>query len=140
MSSTSATTSSISIYVPTSPLTQEARADRIELKNLGETQALRQLEEAGADRRGIEAMQEADELVRSDEEFWEEQARSLAVFAWRGARTLAAEPPPAVRGGRRSPVHQAAAARHHVPAAAFVLALASGSCGLMKTPTRRRSP
>src|SRR6188472_3363501 len=68
---------SVSIYVPTSPLTQEARASRIELKNLSSA-ALRQLEEAGADRRGIEAIrEELDELV-DDEEFWEEQARSLA--------------------------------------------------------------
>jgi hypothetical protein len=124
---------SVSIYVPTSPLTQEARASRIELKNLSSA-ALRQLEEAGADRRGIEAIrEELDELV-DDEEFWEEQARSLAVFASpAGARTF--------RLPNRLPAVVEVADRPYVkpllrattfPQAAFVLALASGSVRLIE--------
>ena len=124
---------SVSIYVPTSPLTQEARASRIELKNLSGA-ALRQLEEAGADRRGIEAIrEELDELV-DDEEFWEEQARSLAVFASpAGARTF--------RLPNRLPAVVEVADRPYVkpllrattfPQAAFVLALASGSVRLIE--------
>jgi hypothetical protein len=124
---------SVSIYVPTSPLTQDARASRIELKNLSSA-ALRQLEEAGADRRGVEAIrEELDELV-DDEEFWEEQARSLAVFASpAGARTF--------RLPNRLPAVVEVADRPYVkpllrattfPQAAFVLALASGSVRLIE--------
>ncbi|HZX02532.1 hypothetical protein, partial [Kribbella sp.] len=69
---------SVSIYLPTSPLTQEAQADRIELKNLA-TEAFRQLE--GADKRTVDEIREAlDDLV-DDDAFWASQARSLAVFA-----------------------------------------------------------
>ena len=124
---------SVSIYVPTSPLTQEAQASRIELKNLA-GEAIRQLEEAGADRRGIEEIGDAlDELV-DDEDFWAEQARSLAVFASpEGARTF--------RLPSRVPQLVEVAARFYVkpllrattfPQAAFVLALAAGSVRLVE--------
>jgi hypothetical protein len=124
---------SVSIYVPTSPLTQEARASRIELKNLSGA-AIRQLEEAGADRRGIEAIrEELDELV-DDEEFWDEQARSLAVFASpAGARTfrLPNHLPAVVEVADRPYVKPLLRATTF-PQAAFVLALAAGSVRLIE--------
>jgi hypothetical protein len=70
----------VSIYLPTTPVSQDAAGDRIELKNLAK-EALRQLEKAGADKRRVAALMEhLDDLV-DDDEFWRFQARSLAVLA-----------------------------------------------------------
>ncbi len=69
----------VSIYLPTTPLTQEAEADRIALKNLG-AQALAQLEAAGGDKRRMAAIEEQLQELHDDDEFWRLQARSLAVF------------------------------------------------------------
>ena len=123
----------ISIYLPTSPLTQEAQADRIELKNLA-TEAARQLEASGADRRAAADVRESlDELV-DDEDFWAMQARSLAVFASpSGLRTF--------RLPNRLTSAVEVADRFYVkpllravtfPQAAFVLALAAGSVRLVE--------
>jgi Bacterial archaeo-eukaryotic release factor family 11 len=71
---------SVSIYLPTTPLTQEAAADRVALKNLAR-EAARQLREAGADKRLLASLEEQlDDLV-DDDAFWRFQARSLAVLA-----------------------------------------------------------
>jgi hypothetical protein len=70
----------VSIYLRTTPLTQQAQADRIELKNLAK-RALEQLQDAGVDKRRSAAVAEQlDDLV-DDDEFWRFQAHSLAVFA-----------------------------------------------------------
>jgi len=70
----------VSLYLPTSELTQETDRDRLELKNLA-TDAVRQLEAAGGDKRRIESLAEQlDDLV-DDDAYWRLQARSLAVFA-----------------------------------------------------------
>ena len=70
----------VSLYLPTSPLGQEAEQHRLALKNLG-LEAVRQLEAAGVDKRQIRPIgEELDDLV-DDHEFWQMQARSLAVFA-----------------------------------------------------------
>jgi len=70
----------VSIYLPTTPVTQEVKGDRIELKNLAKEVA-RQLEAAGADKRRVTALSEhLDDLV-DDDEFWRYQAHSLAVLA-----------------------------------------------------------
>jgi len=70
----------VSIYLRTTPVTQQAAGDRIELKNLAK-EAVRQLEEANADKRRVAALAEQlDDLV-DDDEFWRFQARSLAVLA-----------------------------------------------------------
>jgi hypothetical protein len=70
----------VSIYLPTTPVSQETVGDRIELKNLAK-EALRQLETAKADKRRIAALMEhLDDLV-DDDEFWRFQARGLAVLA-----------------------------------------------------------
>lgn len=71
----------VSLYLATTPLSQEAtNKDRLGLKNLA-AEAAKQLEEAGCDARQIGAVAEQlDDLV-DDEEFWRFQAHSLAVFA-----------------------------------------------------------
>jgi hypothetical protein len=123
----------VSIYLPTSPLTQEAQADRIELKNLA-AEAIGQLEAADADRRAVADVREAlDDLV-VDDDFWAEQARSLAVFATSElvqTFRLANELTSAVEVGDRfyvKPLLRAVT----FPQAAFVLALASGSVRLVE--------
>jgi hypothetical protein len=123
----------VSIYVATSPIPQEAQADRIELKNLA-TDAARQLEAAGADRRAVADLREPlDELV-DDDDFWAAQARSLAVFASPASlRTF--------RLPNRLTSSVEVADRFYVkpllravtfPQAAFVLALAAGSVRLVE--------
>jgi hypothetical protein len=117
----------VSLYVPTSPLTQEAQGGRIELKTLT-AQALRQLEDGGAARRAIAELREPLEELVDDEAFWAEQAGSLAVFAAPGGvRTfrlpnrLTSE----VEVGDRfyvKPLLRAVT----FPQSAFVLALAAG--------------
>jgi hypothetical protein len=70
----------VSIYLPTTPVSQETAGDRIELKNLAR-QASHQLEAAKADKRRVAALMEhLDDLI-DDDEFWRFQARSLAVLA-----------------------------------------------------------
>src|SRR5258708_11561097 len=70
----------VSIYLPTTPVSQEAAGDRIKLKNLAK-EALRQLETADADKRRVAALMEhLDDLV-DDDEFWRLQAHSLAELA-----------------------------------------------------------
>ncbi|MCP3371950.1 hypothetical protein [Bradyrhizobium cajani] len=70
----------LSIYLRTSPVTQETAGDRIELKNLAK-QGIQQLEAAGVDKRHVAALAEhLDDLI-DDDEFWRFQARSLAVLA-----------------------------------------------------------
>jgi Bacterial archaeo-eukaryotic release factor family 11 len=130
----------VSIYLPTTPLTQDAQADRIELKNLV-SEATDQLETAGADRHVVLDVRESLNDLVDDDEFWSEQAHSLAVFAAPGSvRTfrlpnqLSAE----VEVGDRfyvKPLLRAVT----FPQAAFVLALASGSVRLVEV-TRAGAP
>src|SRR5262245_3860236 len=68
----------VSLYLPTSPITSRAQADRIALKNLA-GQALRQL--ADHDRRQVRAIEALVMDLVDDEAFWAVQANSLAVFA-----------------------------------------------------------
>lgn len=73
----------VSIYLPTTPLSQEAAADRIALRNMGKEVAA-QLEAAGADKRRVASLlEQLDDLV-DDTRFWQFQARSLAIFATPG--------------------------------------------------------
>jgi hypothetical protein len=114
-------------------VTQDAQAERIELKNLISASA-EQIEAAGTDRRRLSVIREPlDELVE-DDEFWAEQARSLAVFASpRGVRTY--------RLPNRLTGAVEVADRFYVkpllravtfPQAGFVLALAAGSVRLVE--------
>lgn len=70
----------VSIYLPTTPITQDIQQSRIALSNLAK-EAVRQLREAGTDKRRLAALQEHLDDLADDEEFWRFQAHSLAVFA-----------------------------------------------------------
>ena len=71
---------SVSIFLPTTPISIETDADRILLKNLAK-EAIGQLEAAGADKRRVGALaEELDDLV-DDDEFWRFQAHGLAIYA-----------------------------------------------------------
>jgi hypothetical protein len=126
------TPGSVSIYLPTTPVTTEIGANRIELKNLANA-ALDQLRATGLDKRDIARIaDELDDLV-DDEAFWARQAYSLAVFATPdGIRTF--------RLPNRLSAIVEVSDRFHVkpllravtfPQACFVLALAQGSVRLL---------
>lgn len=70
----------VSIYLETTPLTQDSGASRITLGNLAK-QARDQLEAAGFDKRRLAALMEQIEAVEADDEFWRLQANSLALLA-----------------------------------------------------------
>lgn len=70
----------VSIYVPTTPLTQHIGAARIEYGNLVKS-ALAQLDAAGFDKRRRASLEEGLAMLDADDEFWRVQAHSLAVFA-----------------------------------------------------------
>jgi hypothetical protein len=79
---------SVSIYLPTSPLPQDADADRIEFKNLA-TAAVGQLEAAGADRATVAGVREHVDDLLDDDAFWTRMAASLAAFVTpSGVRTF----------------------------------------------------
>lgn len=69
----------ISIYLKTTPLTQEIGGSRITLGNLVKT-AIGQLEAAGLEKRRIWPLQEHLDGLRTDDAFWEHQAHSLAIL------------------------------------------------------------
>jgi hypothetical protein len=123
----------VSIYLPTTPITPDAEADRIAFKNLT-AEAVGELEAAGAgsaERRGIE---EALTDLHDDRGFWQLQAHSLAVFADQdGVRSF--------RLPNRLTEALQVADRYYVkpllrtvtfPQTAFVLALAEGSVRLLE--------
>jgi hypothetical protein len=70
----------VSIYLKTTPRTQDAGASRIELGNLAK-QARQQLEAVGLDKRRLALLTEHFEDLADDMEFWSHQANSLAVLA-----------------------------------------------------------
>ncbi len=70
----------VSLYLPTSPLPQEANASRILLGNLAE-QALSQVAAEQVSRGRVDALREALAGLREDDDFWRYQANSLAVLA-----------------------------------------------------------
>lgn len=73
------TPASVSIYLPTTPVSGEISGDRTILKNLAK-KALAQLTEAGHDKREVSSIEaHLDDLV-DDESFWRFQAHSLAIF------------------------------------------------------------
>lgn len=72
-------TPAVSIYLRTTPVTQDTKSDRIELKNLFNT-ALKEMKAAGIDKRSIWPI-EADVIeLLEDDDFWATQAHSLAIF------------------------------------------------------------
>jgi hypothetical protein len=123
----------VSIYLATSPVPQQAQAERIELKNLV-AEAAEQIEAAGGRRRVVQEVREPLDELLDDDEFWAEQARSLAVFASpKGLRTY--------RLPNRLTSSVEVADRFYVKPllravtfaqAGFVLALAAGSVRLVE--------
>lgn len=69
----------VSIYLETTPLSQQWEASRIALGNLMKTAAA-QLAEKGIDKNVIAGMTEKIESLQEDFEFWRLQAHSLAVL------------------------------------------------------------
>ena len=70
----------VSIYLPTTPLTQDVEASRIAFGNLVKS-AQEQLVAAGADKRRLSALGEHLDDLAEDDAFWRLQANSLAVLA-----------------------------------------------------------
>jgi hypothetical protein len=69
-----------SLFLPTTPLTQDTGADRITLKNLSQRVA-EQLHAKDVDKRQIAALEEHLADLSEDDAFWRFQARSLAILA-----------------------------------------------------------
>ena len=123
----------VSIYLPTTRVTGIAEADRIEFKNLA-ADAVRQLDDAGHDKRAVGELREGLEGIEADEEFWSRQANSLAVFATPGSVR-------AFRLPNRLTAMVEVSDRFHVkpllravtfPQAAYVLALSQGAARLLE--------
>lgn len=70
----------VSIYLKTTPVTQDVGASRIEFGNLMR-EAQSQLQEAGFDKRRLASLLDSLNDLLDDDEFWRFQANSLAVFA-----------------------------------------------------------
>lgn len=70
----------VSIFTPTTPITQDVKKSRIIFGNSVKT-ALRQLEQAGTDKRRLASLKAHLDDLAADDEFWRFQAYSLAVFA-----------------------------------------------------------
>lgn len=68
-----------SIYLPTTPVTQENGPSRIELGNFAR-EALAQLQELGLHKRDLDSISEALDELAEDDGFWAYQAHSLAIF------------------------------------------------------------
>jgi hypothetical protein len=70
----------VSLYLPTTPLTQDAQADRIAIKNLVR-ESVEQIRDTDLHKRDLVAIAALLDNIVDDDEFWKYQARSLAVFA-----------------------------------------------------------
>jgi hypothetical protein len=123
----------VSIYVPTTPLTQHVGAARIEFGNLGK-EGLGQLDAAGFDKRRRSALAEHLDDLAEEDAFWALQAHSLAVFVTADAVRAYRLP------NRLSPMVQVSD-RFHLkpllraitfPQRAFVLALAEKDVRLIE--------
>jgi len=70
----------VSIYLETTPLSQNVDASRTQLSNLFKT-GREQIEASGFDKRRLAALTELVDDLLDDDDFWRLQANSLAVFA-----------------------------------------------------------
>ena len=123
---------SVSIYVPTDPISANV-GERIELGNLA-AEAIAQLGDAGIAKRDLVAIEQEIGDVLEEEAFWRYQARSLAIFATPEGLTTFRLP-------NRLVSAIVASDRFHLkpllravtfPQAALVLALAQGSVRLLE--------
>src|SRR5690625_122707 len=125
----------ISIYVPTTPITPENQAARIEVRNAGDA-AANQLAEAGYARKEIETIAGHAEALGNDPQFWTYMSNSLAVFLTADdIRTfrLPNEPTSAVEVSDRfyiKPLLRTVTFPH----SGFVLALSQNSARLVAVP------
>lgn len=71
---------SVTVYLTTGTLPEEAERARIELGNLRD-EAVRQLSEVGTSRAAIDELVEALDELAEDHPFWSHQSETLAVFA-----------------------------------------------------------
>jgi hypothetical protein len=123
----------VSIYLATSPIPQDAQRARIALKNLA-ADAAGQLERVDTERGVVPELRDALDDLIEDDDYWNEQARSLAIFASPGAVHTFRLPNrlrDAVEVGDRfyvKPLLRAVT----FPQAGFVLALAAGSVRLVE--------
>ncbi|MGB7983224.1 MAG: hypothetical protein WCF36_20785 [Candidatus Nanopelagicales bacterium] len=130
----------VTIYLPTTPLTKDAQADRITLKNLASQAVARLAELPELSREQIkEVSEELDDLV-DDDDFWAHQAAGLAVIATPDRLTtfrLATEVPEQLQVSDR--VHlKALLTAIAEPRACYVLALAEGGARLIEVPADLR--
>lgn len=125
----------VSIYLPTTPLSREAQADRIALKNQLAL-ALDQAHAAAVDKRRAADLAAQIELLIEDDEYWSFQARSLAVLGtpervWTFRLPNRLEPVTEVADRLYlKPIFRTLGFPHE----AFVLALAQGSARLLEVP------
>ena len=70
---------SVSIYLPTSPVTPDTETARLELRNAADN-AAKQLSEAGASRQDVEAITAHVDALIGDPQFWAYLSHSLAIF------------------------------------------------------------
>lgn len=125
----------VSIYLPTTPLTQHAQADRIALKNAVSDVVKGALAE-GTDKRRVADLEELLLDLVEDDEFWAMQAHSLAILAtpervrtWRLPNRLVA----IVERADRFHVKPMLRAMTF-PYEAFVLALSANGARLLEAP------
>jgi hypothetical protein len=124
---------SVSIYLPTTPVSAEISGDRTVLRNLAR-EASSQLAAAGHHKKAISAIAEHLEDIADDDAFWRFQAHGLAVFVTPAAtRTyrVANALTPIVEVADRfflKPLLRSVT----FPNAAFVLALAEGGVRLIE--------
>jgi hypothetical protein len=124
---------SVSIYVPTTPITAQVEATRIDFRNAVD-EAIAQLRDADFDKRQVTALDGHLRDVMEDDQLWEYQAHSLAVLA-------TAERAITFRLANRVTRAVEVSDRFHLkplfraltfPQAALVLALAAGSVRLVE--------
>jgi len=123
----------VSIYLPTTPITQNTDADRIELKNLLKT-AVAEMEAFDTPKRNIWPIEQAITGLIEDDDFWVTQANSLAIFAF-GDRLVTFRLPNSLNAmvevsdrAHLKPLLRAVTFPHH----AWVLAIGIGACRLVE--------
>jgi len=123
----------ISVYLPTSPLTQDNPENRLALKNAASA-AMKEVEAQGVRTPQIAVLNDIFDDIIDDSEFWAHQANSLAVFVsdervftFRLPNQLSAMTEVSDRFYIK-PLLRATT----VPQSAFVLALAQGSVRLVE--------
>ncbi len=126
----------VSIYLPTTPVTRQAKADRILFKNLS-TEAVNQLRAENANKRKISAIDEQLGLIYDDVTFWAYLADGLAVFVTPNqAQTfrLPMAPDQAIEVSDRFHIKPLVPLLAF-PAGCFILALSQGATRLIEVTT-----